>query len=91
MPEERLLTIKDVVRRTSLGRSTVFALIASGDLPSFTIGRSRRVRESILDAWIERRSSLDVSAPHTTSTTPVSDPSGAAEQPEVRGGATPTG
>jgi excisionase family DNA binding protein len=52
LSEARLVTVREVVRRTALGRSTVFALLASGALPSVTIGRSRRIRESDLDAWI---------------------------------------
>jgi excisionase family DNA binding protein len=52
MPEDRLLTIRDVMQRTSLSRSTVTGLLARGELQSLTIGRARRVQSSRLDAWI---------------------------------------
>ncbi len=51
---ERLLRIPEVAERTALSRTTIYELIARGDLPSVAVGgtRTRRVRESDLDAWI---------------------------------------
>ena len=53
---ERLLRIPEVAARTALSRTTIYELIARGDLPSVAIGgtRTRRIRESDLDAWIRR-------------------------------------
>lgn len=39
----------------NLSRAYVTRLIASGDLPSFTVGTARFVAVSDIDAWIERR------------------------------------
>jgi excisionase family DNA binding protein len=60
LSEERLLTISDVVQRLALSRSTVMGLLGEGDLPSLTIRRSRRVRESALHDFIEARAAEEV-------------------------------
>lgn len=52
---ERLLTVDEVAERLHLSRSKVWYLVARGDLPSLTIGRSRRVIESALARFIEER------------------------------------
>lgn len=44
----------DVVRRTKLGRTTVFALIASGEIESILIGRARLIPEDALVAYFHR-------------------------------------
>lgn len=49
---ERLLKVSDVVERTQLSRTTVYELIASGELASITIGRTRRVPEAALDEFL---------------------------------------
>ena len=41
--EEVLLTVPEVMARLKIGRSAVYALIRTGQLPSGTIGRSRRI------------------------------------------------
>lgn len=38
-----LLTVEEAARRLSVGRTTCFALIRSGELESVTVGRLRRV------------------------------------------------
>lgn len=38
----------------SIGRSKVFELLANGDLQSVQIGRSRRIPDSALRAYVER-------------------------------------
>jgi excisionase family DNA binding protein len=54
---ERLLKVPEVAARTALSRTTIYELIARGDLPSVALGgtRTRRVREADLDAWIRRQ------------------------------------
>ncbi len=51
---ERLLRIPEVAERTALSRTTIYELIGRGAIPSVAVGgtRTRRVRESDLDAWI---------------------------------------
>ena len=58
MPNERrvteplLLRVDEVARALALGRSKVYELIASGELPSITIGAARRVPAEALGRWI---------------------------------------
>lgn len=56
LPLERLmLRATEVGQSLGYGRSKVYQLIASGELPSVRIGRSVRVPRSALLAWIARR------------------------------------
>ena len=43
-----LLTPEEAARRLSIGRTTIYTLMASGDLPSVTIGRCRQRSVSAL-------------------------------------------
>jgi excisionase family DNA binding protein len=61
MSNDELLTVREVMARTKLSRSTVMSLIAAGELPSLTIRRARRVRSTSLSAWIDERASQSVS------------------------------
>jgi excisionase family DNA binding protein len=56
-----LLTVEEVANLTSLGRSTVYELLARGEIPSITIGRSRRVPSEALHAWIRREMATSLS------------------------------
>jgi excisionase family DNA binding protein len=49
----RLHTVEAVVERLCLGRSTVFALMGSGDLRSCKVGRRRLIPESAIVKIIE--------------------------------------
>jgi excisionase family DNA binding protein len=53
--DERLLKVSECQHLLGLSRSTVMALIARGDIPSLTIGRSRRVALTSLTRWLEER------------------------------------
>jgi len=53
--ESLLLRADEVSRLTNLGRSKVYELMASGDLPVVRIGRAVRVPRAGLDAWIRRQ------------------------------------
>jgi excisionase family DNA binding protein len=50
-----LLRIPEVAGRLGLGRSTVYELIQSGELPVVRIGRSVRVSSESLRRWVEQR------------------------------------
>jgi len=52
-PDKKLLTIDDVQKTLSIGRTRVFALIASGQLPSVLIGSSRRIPSEAVDQFIQ--------------------------------------
>lgn len=62
MTEARLLTIKDVLEITKLGRTTIYEVMSRGELPYLRIGRSVRFRHDALDKWLlelERGSRAD--------------------------------
>ncbi|MEV7042693.1 excisionase family DNA-binding protein [Amycolatopsis sp. NPDC051061] len=46
-----LLTVEETARRLSVGRTTTFRLIGSGELVSVRIGRLRRVHVDVIDAY----------------------------------------
>jgi len=49
-----LLRVRDVCRLLNVGRSTVYELIARGELPVIRIGRLVRVPRPALEEWIIR-------------------------------------
>lgn len=49
----RLNDVEQVMKRLNVGRSTVFALMASNELRSVKIGKRRLVSESALIEFIE--------------------------------------
>ncbi|MEY9843069.1 excisionase family DNA binding protein [Streptacidiphilus sp. BW17] len=50
------LTVEEAARRLGIGRTTMYALIASGEVQSVQIGRLRRIPADALDAYIVSRS-----------------------------------
>ena len=59
MEEPWLLRVEEAARLLGLGRSKVYELVRSGEIPSITIGRSRRVPVNELRRWTEERMGLD--------------------------------
>ncbi len=55
LPDALLLRAEECARITSLGRSTIFNLIASGELPAVRVGRAVRVPRIGLEEWIRQR------------------------------------
>jgi excisionase family DNA binding protein len=51
--EEKLLKVPVVAERLGLGVARTWELVASGELPSLKIGRSRRVPASAVDEYIK--------------------------------------
>lgn len=49
-----LLTAAEAAELLGIGRSTVYELIASGEIESVQIGRARRIPEPALAAYIAR-------------------------------------
>ncbi|WP_326589281.1 excisionase family DNA-binding protein [Streptomyces sp. NBC_01294] len=49
-----LLTVEEAARRLRIGRTTCFALVASGALESVTVGRLRRIPPDALPAYVAR-------------------------------------
>ena len=54
-PPRRLLTAEAGAKFLGLGRTTFLGLVYSGEIPSITIGRSRRVDVEDLNAFIARQ------------------------------------
>lgn len=55
-PQDRLLVRpEDAARMLSLGRGTVYGMIASGELPAVRLGRAVRVPMDALRRWIDEQ------------------------------------
>ena len=55
MPEEKLVTVRQVVERTGISRNTVYALVKRGEMPHIPIGERIYFRLSRIDRWFEER------------------------------------
>ncbi|MFE0327962.1 helix-turn-helix domain-containing protein [Streptomyces sp. NPDC001848] len=53
-PTLLLLTVEEAARRLGIGRTTCFALIASGELESVKVGSLRRIPADALVAYVGR-------------------------------------
>lgn len=53
-PTLALLPVEEAARRLGLGRTFTFALIASGELESVTVGRLRRVPAEAIGEYVAR-------------------------------------
>ncbi len=53
-----LYRCEDAARALGIGRSKMFELIATGQIPSVQIGRARRVRRRALEEFAARMESL---------------------------------
>ncbi|MFD5317886.1 excisionase family DNA-binding protein [Streptomyces sp. NPDC127098] len=61
-----LLTVEEAARRLSIGRTTCFALIGSGELESVPVGRLRRVPADAVRDYVTRlRATNRTTAPAT--------------------------
>jgi excisionase family DNA binding protein len=49
-----LLTVEQTAQQLGIGRTTVFALLKSGDLESVPLGRLRRIPAECITEYIER-------------------------------------
>ena len=49
-----LVSPEEAASMLSVARSTVYVLIASGELPSVKIGKSRRLRVEDIEAFVDR-------------------------------------
>lgn len=47
-----LLTVEEAAERLSLGRTSVFALIKSGEIRSVKVGKARRIVADSLHTWV---------------------------------------
>ncbi len=52
---KRLLSAEELARELGVGRTTAYALLWSGQIPSMKIGRLRKVRREDVQAFIDVR------------------------------------
>lgn len=52
-PSRLLLTVEEAARRLGVGRTTMYALIGTGEVESVPIGRLRRVPAECLIEYVE--------------------------------------
>jgi excisionase family DNA binding protein len=52
--DQLLVTPEEAARRLSVGRTTIYELMSSGELQSVNIGRCRRVPVSSLSSFVNR-------------------------------------
>ncbi len=55
-PAKILLTVEQAAEQLTIGRTTLYALIRTGDIPSVRIGKLRRLRPADLTAYATRLS-----------------------------------
>lgn len=63
MDHVRLLRLSEVADVLRISRTKVYELVASGEIPSLHVGRSRRVPLRALAEWIDEQTTRRVSAP----------------------------
>ncbi|MFF0535374.1 helix-turn-helix domain-containing protein [Streptomyces coelicoflavus] len=61
-PTLLLLTVEEAARRLGIGRTTCFALIASGELESVKVGSLRRIPADALAAYVGRLRGVSASS-----------------------------
>jgi len=57
-----LLRAEEAAQLLSLGRSTIFQMLATGELPAVRVGRAVRVPRAALERWVRERSGDEPSA-----------------------------
>lgn len=54
MPTDRFLTVQEVAEQLRVSTMTVYRLIKAGELRAARIGRSYRLRDDEVDAYLQR-------------------------------------
>ena len=52
--QKEWFTTDELVRWLGLGRTKAYEMLRSGEIPSYKIGRIRRIRRRDVEAWLER-------------------------------------
>jgi excisionase family DNA binding protein len=60
-PQRLLLRIPEVAETLGIGRTKIYELIATGELPTIRVGRAVRISVSTLQKWVEAREQHEVS------------------------------
>lgn len=59
---DELLTVREVMTLLRLGRTKVYDLVRTRELPSLTIGRSRRIPAQAVRSYLDARMGLEEAA-----------------------------
>ena len=62
-PQRLLLRIPEVAETLGIGRTKIYELIATGELPTIRVGRAVRISVSTLQKWVENREQQGISMP----------------------------
>ncbi len=60
-PQRLLLRIPEAAETLGIGRTKIYELIATGELPTIRVGRAVRISVSTLQKWVETREQQGVS------------------------------
>ena len=52
---DEVMTVTEVAELLKQSRTIVYQLIMSGEIPSYKLGKSRRIRKSDVESWIANR------------------------------------
>lgn len=52
--QKEWFTTDELIRWLGLGRTKTYELLRAGEIPSYKIGRVRRIRRGDVEAWLER-------------------------------------
>jgi len=55
--EREWFTTDELIRWLGIGRTKTYSILQSGELPSYMIGRVRRIRRGDVEAWLDRNRS----------------------------------
>jgi len=62
MTDEQLLTVREVTTTLKIGRTKLYELFRTQELPSLTIGRNRRIPARAVRAYLTARTELGEAA-----------------------------
>ena len=60
--KDRILTAEEAAEYLKMALSTLYRYMRTGQVPCFKVGNQWRLKRSVLDQWMERLSTLDVSS-----------------------------
>jgi len=52
--QKEWFTTDELIRWLGIGRTKTYELLRTGEIPSYKIGRVRRIRRRDVEAWLER-------------------------------------
>ena len=61
-PQRLLLRIPEVAETLGIGRTKIYEMIATGELPTIRVGRAVRISVSTLQKWVEAREQQNMPA-----------------------------